>query len=337
MSETALPIVSVVVPAFNAEAYLGEALTSLRAQTLTRIEIIVVDDGSTDGTRAVASRHALEDPRVHLLARAEPSGRPACARNQGLAAARGRYIALLDADDVSIPTRLESAVHAMELTGARFAFADMRRLYQDTGEMACEGALEAAAFLDRAAPYLRRVSGKVYLCEPAFPAFLLTYLAINTPTVVFDRALLDAEATWFDESLVCFEDVDLWYRWAEHTRFAFVNEVHTIVRKHASSLTASDPVQTRIDGIAVQSAHLERLRHRLSSAELAAAETHVSELQFDVAYAKWSDGQPKSARFWYLESWRTKPTIGAALGYAKSFLPRSGVTAVSKVIGRRAD
>lgn len=327
------PLVSVVVPAFNAAAYLGEALSSLRAQTLTDIEIIVVDDGSTDGTGDIARQYASADDRVHVLTRAIPSGRPACARNEGLRVARGRYIALLDADDVSLPTRLESAVHAMELTGARFAFADMRRLYQETGDMARESTLEGAAFMENAAPYLEHVSENIYLCEPGFPAFLLTYVAVNTQTVVFNRDLLRAEPKWFDETLVRFEDVDMWYRWAEHTRFVFINAVHTIIRKHAASLTASDPVKTRIDGIMVQSAHFRRLRPRLSRAEIAAAALHVSELQFHVAYSQWKSGQRSDARKWFLESWRMRPTAAAALGFVKSFIPHSSANGLARALG----
>jgi len=322
-SSSAPPIASVVVPAFNAAEYLNEALLSLRTQTLSDIEIIVVDDGSTDRTGAIAATHAREDSRVRLITRPISSGRPAVARNDGLRAARGHYIAFLDADDVSFPTRLASAVAALELTGALFAFADMQRLYQDTGKLADQSTLSGASFLEAAASYLHPVSGNIYLCDSGFPAFLLTYVAVNTPTVVLDRDLLVRESCWFDETLVRFEDVDMWYRWAEHTRFVFINEVHSIIRKHPDSITASDPIRTRLDGIAVQSAHFKRLRPRLSRVEISAAARHISELQFHVAYSQWRAGHGESARKLYLQSYRTRPTVAALLGIAKTFVPRS--------------
>lgn len=315
------PLVSVVVPAHNAERFLGDALDSLRAQTLSAIEILVVDDGSSDGTRAVALRHAAEDARVRVVSREKPSGKPSVPRNQALAAARGRYIAFLDADDTSIPTRLASMVSALERTGALFGFADKRRLYVDTGELEPESTLAGARFVERAAPYMERVQNDLYLCKPDFPAFLFSFIAVNTSTVVFDRALLALEPTCFDETLVCFEDVDLWFRMAEHTRFAFVNEVHTIMRKHPASITASNPLETRIDGIAVRRAHLARLRGRMSPAEIETAERTIGELQFHVAYAQRCAGNGPGARRWYRESWRTRRSAAAALGYLKSFLP----------------
>lgn len=330
MSSAKPPLVSIVVPAFNAAAYLDEALASLRSQSLADIEIIVVDDGSTDGTGDIARRHASEDARVRLLTRDAPSGRPSCARNQALRSARSRYIAFLDADDKSVPRRLESALHALEVTRAKFAFADVQRLYQETGQLAPASTLAAAKFIDLAAPYLQRVSENIFLCQPTFPAYLLTHIVINTSTVVFDRELLDAEKLWFDESLVCAEDIDLWFRLAEHTPIAFVNEVHTIIRKHAASLTASQPRQTHIDGVTVRSARFKLLAQRMSAAEVAATREDLGRRQYHVAYVQWCLGDGKSARSWFVASWSSKPTAVAALGYVKSFFPRASLVAVAK-------
>jgi glycosyltransferase involved in cell wall biosynthesis len=319
------PLVSVVVPAFNVEGYIGDALRSLRAQTVQDIEIIVVDDGSTDGTASVAREHAAQDARIRVISRTNPSGRPSIARNIGLREARGRYIALLDADDTSISARMESGVHAMQRTGALFAFADMQRYFEATKTLAPAGTLATANFRKLAASYLEPIVGDVYLCTENFPAFLLTYVAINTSTVMFDRELLTLEPVWFDESLVCFEDLDLWMRWGEHTRIVFIDQVHVIMRKHAASLTASKPLDTRMDGIAVRRAHLRRLRPRLSREEIAAAERNIGELQFHVAYAHWCAGEGHRARSWFADSWRSRPTAAAALGYLKAFVPRTAV------------
>jgi len=321
-SSSSAPLVSVIIPAYNSGQYLGDSIDSMRAQTLRDIEIIVVDDGSTDDSLAVARARAALDPRVRVLARAQPSGRPSVPRNEAMRAARGRYIALLDADDVSTEHRLESAVDAMQKTGARFAFTDMQRRYETTGELAPQGQLAAASFVAAAAQYLTKVDEHVYLCAPLFSAYLLLFIAVNTSTVSFERSLLDEETPWFDESIIRFEDVDLWFRLAEHTRLVYVDEVQTLVRKHAQSITATDPVSTRIDGIVVRRKHLERLRPRMSAEQIAAAERNIGELQFHVAYAQWCAGQGASARRWFLDSWRSRPTIAALAGYLKAFVPR---------------
>jgi hypothetical protein len=97
-------LVSVVVPAYNAARTLDATLRSARGQTHERLEIIVVDDGSTDDTPAIAARHAAEDPRVRLLRKA--NGGSADARNHGMRASRGRFIAPLDSDDLWHPTKI---------------------------------------------------------------------------------------------------------------------------------------------------------------------------------------------------------------------------------------
>ena len=98
-------LASVVIPVRDAVEYLDEALTSIRGQSASEIEIIVVDDGSTDGSGAIAERHAAEDDRVRVVRQtaAGASG----ARNRGISEARASWIALMDADDVALPRRLE--------------------------------------------------------------------------------------------------------------------------------------------------------------------------------------------------------------------------------------
>ena len=89
--------VSVVIPVYNAEKYLCECLDSAAGQTLRDVEILCIDDGSTDNSAAVVAQYIKKDPRIRLI-RQENSGSGA-ARNRGIRTARGEYIAFLDADD----------------------------------------------------------------------------------------------------------------------------------------------------------------------------------------------------------------------------------------------
>lgn len=106
-----MPLVSVIIPAFNSARLIGNAVGSAQAQSEGRIEIIVVDDASTDGTAAVVEGLAAQDPRVRLV-RMERNGGPGGARNAGLDAAGGEWIALLDADDRYHPHRLQTLLEA---------------------------------------------------------------------------------------------------------------------------------------------------------------------------------------------------------------------------------
>ena len=106
------PLVSVVMPAFNAAGYIDTAITSVLNQTLTNLELLVVDDGSSDETAAVVARRAAEDERVTLFRQANAG--PGPARNTGFGAARGRFFAFLDSDDAWTPAFLERQVALLE-------------------------------------------------------------------------------------------------------------------------------------------------------------------------------------------------------------------------------
>ena len=92
-----MPKVSVIIPVFNVEEYLGECLDSILGQTLREIEVVCVDDGSTDGSAAILDTYAAKDGRVKVLR--QPNAGAGAARNAGLAVATGEYLLFCDPDD----------------------------------------------------------------------------------------------------------------------------------------------------------------------------------------------------------------------------------------------
>ena len=113
-------LVSVIVPVYNGEKYIEDTINSVLSQTYTDWELIVVDDGSSDGTRDKVRRFLSE--RVRLVEFGENQG-AAKARNAGIELARGRYVCFLDADDLWMSEKLERQVAFMKRTGAVFAFS----------------------------------------------------------------------------------------------------------------------------------------------------------------------------------------------------------------------
>ena len=109
-------LVSIITPCYNGERYIAETIESVLGQSYTQWEMIVVDDGSVDRTAEIAEAYARRDGRVQLLRQA--NGGTARARNAAMSVARGRYIALLDADDVWEPCFLEKQLAYMGQTGA---------------------------------------------------------------------------------------------------------------------------------------------------------------------------------------------------------------------------
>lgn len=115
MSDFRGALVTVVIPAYNASATLDETLQSVRAQTHRNLEILVIDDGSTDSTAAVATAHTQADKRVRLIR--QPNAGVAAARNQGVAEARGDLIAPIDADDLWRADKIERQLVALRAGG----------------------------------------------------------------------------------------------------------------------------------------------------------------------------------------------------------------------------
>ena len=103
------PLVSVVMPTFNAEKYLAESINSVLAQTYNNWELLITDDCSTDDTVAIAKKYADSDSRVKLFIQPQNQGAGA-ARNNSIKNAKGKYIAFLDADDLWLPKKLEKQV-----------------------------------------------------------------------------------------------------------------------------------------------------------------------------------------------------------------------------------
>jgi cellulose synthase/poly-beta-1,6-N-acetylglucosamine synthase-like glycosyltransferase len=126
------PLVSVVIPAHNSAALLPGAIFSVQQQSLQDLELLLVDDGSTDATWDVMQRAAAVDARIRVIRR-ERNGGVSAARNEALRQARGRYVAFLDHDDAFLPTRLECLVGAAEALGADLMADDLRRYDGESG------------------------------------------------------------------------------------------------------------------------------------------------------------------------------------------------------------
>jgi len=125
------PLVSVITAAYNAEAFIAQAIASVQAQSLADWEMLIADDASGDRTAAIVEAAAAQDPRVRLI-RLVQNGGVARARNAALAAARGRFIAFLDSDDLWLPEKLEHQVSFMQARDAAVSYTSFRRI-DETG------------------------------------------------------------------------------------------------------------------------------------------------------------------------------------------------------------
>jgi len=116
--------VSIIMPCFNGIRYIEQAVESIRQQTFTEWELLIVDNNSTDGSPALIQALAFEDSRIVALQCSDPGA--ANARNTGIERARGRYIAFLDCDDIWLSEKLQRQIQAMQSYGAVFSWTSYR-------------------------------------------------------------------------------------------------------------------------------------------------------------------------------------------------------------------
>lgn len=220
-------LVSVIMPAYNAENYIGEAIQSVLSQTYDYWELIVVDDGSRDRTPEIVRHWASLDPRIKYFA--QPNGGPGKARNLGIQHARGNLVAFLDADDLWLPTRLEAQVGILTVTGADLVFTDG---YMFIGN---DWSDETQSF----GTITGRFEGREML------PLLFESNRIPMLSVLMRRTVLQ-EACPFLEDRYC-EDYDLWLRLARRG-VVFYGMADKLVRyrRHPASATAPHSTKSNL-------------------------------------------------------------------------------------------
>ena len=218
-----LPVVSVIIPCYNCERYLSEAIESALAQTYPATEVVVIDDGSSDGSYAIAQRYL---PRIKLLRNRRNKGR-SWSRNRAVAESTGEYIALLDADDVWLPHKLNRQIAFMQ------AHPGVGLLY---AKAECIDVLSNPLCGREAIGWPPRDDANV---TTAGQTELLLGNRIPCLTALFKKDVFDSVGR-FDNALWMGEDYELWLRISEKYSIGFMDEVLARYRVHGSQTTANE-------------------------------------------------------------------------------------------------
>jgi GT2 family glycosyltransferase len=220
------PLVSVVMPVFNGERFIAEAIDSALNQEYPHVEVIVIDDGSSDRTVEIVRGY---DDRVRLLMQENKGS--AAARNMGVRDAKGHYVAFLDADDVWHPAKLREQVGAMQRGGYKMAYSQFKVWNPQPGG----GFVPAERMFSEDNPALlgdiRLVTGWTY-------ADLLLDCFVWTSTVIVERAEL-LKAGLFDEILRKGQDYDLWLRLSRNIQMIGLEQPTALYRHHGGNITHS--------------------------------------------------------------------------------------------------
>ena len=237
---SAVPLLSVVMPVYNSELYLAEAIESILGQTFTDFEFIIVDDGSEDNSADIIRQYAQRDCRIRLIQLAENAG-PSIARNVGLIAAKGELYATMDSDDVSLPERLRKQVN----------------LLQAKPEIGAVGVHCRTVNANMQPKYDRQ--------PPARHALILLNHFVGLQSAPFVHASLMMrrglvlEAGGYDESINYASDCDLITRMLGLTRFANIPECLYLHRRRPGQRTSHVNPRRKHDDFLVRQRRLERI------------------------------------------------------------------------------
>jgi len=220
------PLVSVVIPAYNSAAYIAEAIESALGQDYPALEVIVIDDGSTDQTVSIVSKYG---DRVKLVAQKNKGS--GAARNLGIRAASGKYIAFLDADDVWWKGKIRYQVEALAQTRYKMAYSRFIWWHPDAAGNHPSADNEFAADENPNISTAKIVTGSPY-------AELLLDCIVWTSTVLVEKSALEMVGV-FDESLRKGQDYDLWLRLSRQIEMLGLEKPTALYRIHQASITSS--------------------------------------------------------------------------------------------------
>jgi glycosyltransferase involved in cell wall biosynthesis len=285
--------ISVVIPAYNAARWLAESIGSALMQTIKPLELIVVDDGSTDDTEEVLTRF---DGMINVARQANRG--ISATRNAGIRMAKGSLIAFLDADDVWHPDILERHSEAVKRTRAGISHTGFYNWNCETGDKHLPAG-------DR-----RMFEGDCYR------KFFWSVLGSPASAFLVRRECFEAVGL-FDEDLAQGEDEELWTRMARRFKFVHIDTPLLLRRRHDSNATLDQARQSEgvLLGKMKALAEDSQLRAEIGEEEIG---KHLAALAFDAGYAYFDQGDRLKARKYLLYSLRLRrmqPRTLAVLAY----------------------
>ncbi|MBA2369009.1 MAG: glycosyltransferase [Candidatus Protochlamydia sp.] len=243
-------LVSVIIPAFNQAPFLAEALESVLQQSYSHIEILLIDDGSTDGSPAIALTYAQKDPRLHYI-RQENKG-PAAARNLGITKSSGAYLCLLDGDDRMAPERI-----ALQL-----------KAFQD--DPSIDIVFTALGIIDQEGNSLGIMRSLDYAYENFLPHLFFRNVIPGPSTIMAKKHCFVQNP--YDETFIHAEDYELMVRLAHLYHFKYLNLPLTDYRRHKENLSNNLNAHRQAEIIVLARYSLEHIASTVNKSSLSTEE-----------------------------------------------------------------
>ncbi|MEN9389389.1 MAG: hypothetical protein RLY61_473 [Candidatus Parcubacteria bacterium] len=214
MSQDA-PLVSVLIPAYNAQKYIEESIRSTLTQTYKNLQVIIVNDASTDRTGAIIEQFRLQDSRIELITNTS-NLKMSLSLNKGLAQARGKYIARMDADDISLPERISRQVAYMEShPEVGISGTSMKIVDEDLQQIGIRS---------------------YYLTDAEIRKHIFKFSPFCHPSIIMRKDVLD-KAGGYEHEYNPAEDYELYFRLGMHSKFGNIPDFLLMYRTVPNSMT----------------------------------------------------------------------------------------------------
>ncbi len=239
--------ISVVIPAYNAERFIGATLASICAQTVTDWECVVVDDGSTDGTPAIIREMSRKDDRIRLIE--QTNAGPAAARNTGMASISvgSRFVCFMDNDDLWLPDSLQVLRDALEAHPESIAAHGLADTVDENGQPMDHKRADGG-FLKFGRQRMSCENGRLVpldLSKPTTFESLYPVSRLFPSGLVLIRHETMRKVGGFDTTFWQTEDWDMWLRLARNGEFHFVNRVVLHYRRHDGNQSSNKTANAR--------------------------------------------------------------------------------------------
>ena len=304
--------VSAVIPTYNAAPYIAQSVDSVLAQTFAPCEIIVVDDGSTDDTARVLAPYGEKIKYIYQKNQGEPA-----ARNTGIRAATGDYIAFLDADDLWVPEKLELQMQYVA------AHPECAMVYTDMMTFDQHGIVDPSV---KVRFNITFPSGNIFRA-------LFYETLFGSGSVVFRKSCVDTIG-YFDESFLIGSDYEMWLRMARHFQIGFVDKPLLMYRQHPAMSTRGLGRKLQ-NGVPWEVAALQKILRLYPEARQELGDAMINQRMAkpiaDLAHICFQQGDHKSARKLFrtaLTYWRRPQYLAF---YLASFVPPGQIDRVRRL------
>lgn len=315
-----MPKISVIMPAYNGEKYIGSAIASVLAQSETDLELIIVNDGSTDRTQEIIEGYAKNDQRIKYSAR-QNSGHPATPKNDGLAQATGEYLCFLDQDDLYDPERIRCLSNVLDNHPEWIAAFHDLRLIDGKGNRLPGTYLATPRFLERASEYMKPLTDDWFECDKSFYVYQSLFMgAIHTQSVIIAKNRLPEGSIYYDTQYNVTDDTDQWIRLGMLGKIGFLNRVLSSYRIHELAVTYNRE-KMLLDALRMHQNNYARVSKSLTKGQQKHYRVKISNAYCELGYIRYLQYRQEESRQAYRSAMNWSISRETLSGYLKSIIP----------------